>query len=359
MKQVASVIGEAPHCCQRDGGTTQKAQLPDFRRRHIAVKGVGMKRLWNHWIVKNSWGQVRSGWILSAVSVVFFGIRYMIPRVTAELLRNFFIFTGGFDPATDKASDLVVWVNDVGLTVIFQMITELFMIGIPILTWKFLMKKKMREMGFRTGTPGRKEGLVGLALGAFSCTAVFLVLITAGGGQVMSWTPRFSLLIFLWIIAFLLVALGEETFTRGFFMSTLRRTRCSYCIMLLPSVIFASIHLFNPNVTFFSVVNIVLIGLIFSYMYYKSGNLRMCIGYHFAWNVFQGCVFGINVSGMEIPGMLTTQFPHGNSLNGGVFGMEGGVLTTASALLGLLFVWFYYRNSSYDFIRDIDSIQEK
>lgn len=325
------------------------------RRRTAAFRGMDMNRLWHNWMMKNSYGQVRSGWILLAVSAVFFGVRYLIPRITVLLLRTFFIFTGGLDPVSGKSSDLVVWLNDVGLSVIFQILTEIFMIGIPILTWKILMKQRVREMGFRTGTPGRKEGLVGLALGAFSCTVVFLLLITEGGGQVMSWKPRFSLLIGLWIIAFLLVALGEETFTRGFFMSTLRRTRCSYCIMLVPSVIFACIHLFNPNVTFFSVINIVLVGFLFSYMFYKSGNLRMCIGYHFAWNVFQGCVYGINVSGMEIPGMLTTQFPYGNMLNGGVFGMEGGILTTASALLGLLFVWFYYRNSSYDFITDTES----
>lgn len=80
----------------------------------------------------------------------------------------------------------------------------------------------------------------------------------------------------------------------------------------------------------------------------------MCMGFHFTWNTFQGLVYGMPVSGLNIPGIITTVFTEDNMLNGGDFGIEGGVLTTAAMLLCLLFVRYYYRDSEYDFISDTD-----
>lgn len=50
--------------------------------------------------------------------------------------------------------------------------------------------------------------------------------------------------------------------------------------------------------------------------------------------------------------IITTQITHGNLLNGGMFGIEGGILTTFVNLLSFIFVWYYYRDSKYDFVSD-------
>ena len=52
------------------------------------------------------------------------------------------------------------------------------------------------------------------------------------------------------------------------------------------------------------------------------------------------------------PGIITTKYMESNLLNGGAFGIEGGILTTIMTLLSFLFVWYYYRNSNYDFLSD-------
>ena len=44
------------------------------------------------------------------------------------------------------------------------------------------------------------------------------------------------------------------------------------------------------------------------------------------------------VSGLSIPGIITTHFTRDNILNGGGFGIEGGILTTLVTLLSFLFV---------------------
>ena len=58
------------------------------------------------------------------------------------------------------------------------------------------------------------------------------------------------------------------------------------------------------------------------------------------------------VSGLDIKGIITIRFPFDTILNGGAFGIEGGVLTTLITILSFLFVKHYYRNSTYDFISD-------
>ena len=87
-------------------------------------------------------------------------------------------------------------------------------------------------------------------------------------------------------------------------------------------------------------------------MYYKSGNVWMCIGFHIAWNLFQSVVYGMPVSGLDVPAFLVSAYPVGNLLNGGGFGIEGGVLTTVAAVSVMAFTLFYYRTSEYRFFGD-------
>lgn len=139
---------------------------------------------------------------------------------------------------------------------------------------------------------------------------------------------------------------------RGFIMSVLRRTNSKVLAIAVPSLMFGALHLTNPNLTPLSVVNVMLIGVAFSVMYYKSGNLWMCIGYHIAWNLFQSVVYGMPASGVDVPSIVVGGYPVGNLLNGGAFGIEGGVLATVAALLALAYALFRYRASRYRFFEE-------
>ena len=191
-----------------------------------------------------------------------------------------------------------------------------------------------------------------MLLGIVNCSVIFLLVLTIGKGRIVSDGITVSGLTFWWLVAFVLVGIAEEALNRGFFMAVLRRCRNVPVIMFVPSVIFGLLHLRNPGVTFFSFSNIVLAGILFSYMFLRSGSIWMCIGYHITWNIFQGVVYGMPVSGLQPPGIITTKYMESNLLNGGAFGIEGGILTTIMTLLSFLFVWYYYRNSNYDFLSD-------
>lgn len=313
-----------------------------------------MSKLWNNKLIKNKLGQVRSGWIILITMAAFYILTWVFSELFMKVLGQILINTGDINPVTGELSSLVYWFNDVSLPVVFQILTDIFMLAVPIVIWRLVMKHSVREMGLNSLTwkRNRKDGAVGMLLGVVNCSVIFLLVITIGKGRIVSNGITISVMWFWWLFAFVLVGIAEEAMNRGFLMAVLRRCRSIPVIMFVPSVIFGLIHLGNPGVTFFSVANIVFVGVLFSYMFMKSGSIWMCIGYHISWNIFQGLVYGMPVSGLDVPGMITTHYTESNVLNGGAFGIEGGILTTIVTLLTFIFVWYYYRNSKYDFVSD-------
>ncbi|HHY80465.1 MAG TPA: CPBP family intramembrane metalloprotease [Thermoanaerobacter sp.] len=141
--------------------------------------------------------------------------------------------------------------------------------------------------------------------------------------------------------AFILVGLEEELMSRGYFINALNQMGKPWLSVLISSIIFSLMHILNPNIVFLGLLNIFLIGVLFSYMYLKTGNLWMPIGYHISWNYFQGYIFGFNVSGNAIRGIYNA-FPKNNFLSGGDFGLEGGIIATLVILITFLILYYYF-----------------
>ena len=93
-------------------------------------------------------------------------------------------------------------------------------------------------------------------------------------------------------------------------MTTLKTTRCKWAIIGIPSVLFGLMHIFNPNAAALPIFNVALIGVLFSYLFIKTGRLWAPIGFHFTWNFFQGYIFGVPVSGTNVPAsaLMSTVF---------------------------------------------------
>jgi uncharacterized protein len=312
-----------------------------------------MNFLLNNPVIKNKRGQIRSGWIILLVWAALYAITDLLSFLSIGLLQNLLSASGHYPSAGEQPDAVFEWVYNIFLPFYMQILYDLVMILTPIAAWCLVMKRSLSSMGLKPVKMRYKELYAGMFLGALCCFTVFFITVVSGQAVVESWVPSFSILQLWWLIVLIFVALGEEIINRGFLMSTLRRVGSLPFIVLVPSFIFGLIHLGNNGVTFFSVCNIILAGLLFSYMYIRSGNIWMCIGYHFTWNSFQGLVFGMPVSGINVTGMITTHFTADNFITGGIFGIEGGILTTLVTLLGFLFVKYYYRNSTYDFIKDV------
>jgi membrane protease YdiL (CAAX protease family) len=196
-------------------------------------------------------------------------------------------------------------------------------------------------MGFIS--KGWLTGLLhGFVLGAVSIGLMFAILIFTGQAKVAG-VDEVKLLTFTMLIEFIsvgMMAFSEEVLMRGYLMTALKPTRNKGIIFLAPSILFSLFHLMNPGITFLSLLNTFLAGMLFAYMFIQSGKLWLSSGFHIAWNFFQGDIFGMNVSGNTQTAIFETKLGTNELLTGGNYGPEGGILVTCVLLLGFVYVRF-------------------
>lgn len=306
---------------------------------------------------KNKEGKVRSGWKIAAVLGTFFAVVIAIGGITGIIASVILISGGNLDPSTLNYTDNGMKIME-NLNKILLFIQEIVLIFTPIIAWKYVMKRPLSNMGFPSLKEHSKELVIGLLFGIVSMTIVFIALLLTGNAVVESWTPHFTSDTIIYLVIFILVGFAEEIFGRGYVMSVLRQTRSIPAVVLISSILFALMHGANAGIGILPLINLALVGVLFAYMYLKSGNIWMPIGYHITWNYFQGNVYGFKVSGTAPEGIITTTYASNNIFNGGDFGPEGGLFVTAVILLGLLFVRYYYRNETFDFIASEPEVEK-
>src|SRR5699024_3209312 len=143
---------------------------------------------------------------------------------------------------------------------------------------------------------------------------------------------------FIYLFVFILVGIFEEVFFRGYIMRTMERNHNHKAsVYLVSALIFSIFHLGTPNVSLTCLVNIVLVGILFAYMFDVTESLLLAIGYHIMWNFFQGGIFGFPVSGIPPEGIIKIDISHGSHwLTGGAFGVEGGLVATLVIVLSFI-----------------------
>ncbi|KKC30495.1 metal-dependent membrane protease [Caldanaerobacter subterraneus subsp. pacificus DSM 12653] len=293
--------------------------------------GVALKKIF---VNKN--GQMRSGWKITILIAGTFVITLLL-----SFLAFFIIgLIGGYLKYTAQKLYLLLMVGEERFY-LFTTISFLSTVIMITLMLKFIDKKKFKDIGFTSLKYGYKNLIVGFLIGAFSIAIIVLILYILGAVTIER-NSNISAYYLLWgMYAFILVGLEEELMSRGYFINALNQMERPWVSVLISSIIFSLMHILNPNIVFLGLLNIFLIGVLFSYMYLKTGNLWMPIGYHISWNYFQGYIFGFNVSGNAIRGIYNA-FPKNNFLSGGDFGLEGGIIATLVILITFLILYYYF-----------------
>ena len=69
-----------------------------------------------------------------------------------------------------------------------------------------------------------------------------------------------------------------------------------------------------------------------------TGNIWMCSAVHSIWNFVQGNLYGIRVSGFDLMDtvLVSDTVPGKELINGGSFGLEGGLGVTAVLIAGII-----------------------
>lgn len=143
------------------------------------------------------------------------------------------------------------------------------------------------------------------------------------------------------ITAGLMPGFMEELAVRGIVFRWLEEFAGSWAALVITSALFGLMHIFNPNATWFSSFAIAVeAGVLLGGAYMLTRSLWLPMGLHAAWNVSQGAVFDIPVSGNPASGLVEAKLTGPALLSGGGFGLEASVIALAIATAaGVWFVW--------------------
>jgi uncharacterized protein len=208
--------------------------------------------------------------------------------------------------------------------------------------WLF-ERKRPRDAGLGL-TGAVSQTARGFLLGALLLTAVTGVLALTGSYRILGWadvpegTTRATQLGRA-VVIFLAVAIFEEVTVRGIIFRQLEQAIGTWLAILASALFFGFGHRGNPGATWVSSVAIAIeAGALLAAAYVATRSLWMPIGLHWAWNLFEGPVWGSPVSGIDLAVLANARFPGPRLLTGGAFGPEAGL--PAMVLGAALGAWF-------------------
>lgn len=191
----------------------------------------------------------------------------------------------------------------------------------------FALRGSAREFGF------------GLAVGAAVMAIVVGIMALFGGYHIVGYNGP-HVLVGVASVA-IISGIVEEIIFRGLIFRFAEQWLGSIAALLISALLFGAAHLSNPNSSMLAALAIAIeAGLMLGAIYMLTRRLWAAIGLHMAWNSVQGGLFGIAVSGTDVPGLIISETRGDPLLTGGAFGAEASVpaiiLCTA---IGGLFLW--------------------
>jgi len=133
----------------------------------------------------------------------------------------------------------------------------------------------------------------------------------------------------------------EEVATRGWLLTRIAARTNLPLAIAISSSLFGILHMGNAGVTFLSVLNIILDGVLAGLLFIYTDSIWLVVAQHGTWNYVQGNLLGFQVSGTGADASIFS-FTMGDGpdwLTGGEFGAEGSIITTLVLLLSVLIVY--------------------
>jgi len=281
----------------------------------------------------NNVGRLRSGWRASIFVLGFIAAMILITNV----IRAAYFFLHSVVPRLPYADALEDLVSRTALII--------GSLGVGYLCARFLESLPWRSLGLTLHPGWLRDFLIGSGVGILSLAIAVFIAVGGGGIRLnLTTTPGPAVIRTLigTLIIFVIAALAEEAMFRSYLLQTLTRAQLAWLGILLTSLPFASVHLWNPNVvpgvTF---ANTALAGVWLAVAYLRTRSLWLPLGVHWSWNWALGSLFGLPVSGMRVGAhsLLVGTDVGPAWLSGGSYGIEGGAACTVALILSTLFLW--------------------
>jgi membrane protease YdiL (CAAX protease family) len=201
-----------------------------------------------------------------------------------------------------------------------------FAVPMSVVGYAGLVRWLERRRASEVAGPGvlRELGLGVLAgAGLFSMTIGIIALL---GGYAV--TGREPVAVLAGAIAMAIESgVLEELLLRGVVFRVLEEWLGTWAALVLSAALFGAIHLGNPHATAWSATAIAIeAGTLLAAAYMLTRRLWFAMGLHGAWNYTQGAIFGVAVSGNDVPGLLRSEPRGPDWISGGEFGAEASVI---------------------------------
>ena len=224
----------------------------------------------------------------------------------------------------------------------YELFSFVFILILFIFWVKFIEKNPLSTLGFVKRNWLKYLGW-GILLSLLQMGVIALVYQLGGIGSFelneLSLEP---ILFILGLFPFWLLQGGtEEVATRGWLLTRIAARANLPLAIAISSSLFGILHLGNSGVTFLSVLNIVLDGVLAGLLLVYTDRIWLVVAQHGTWNYVQGNLLGFQVSGTGADASIFS-FTMGSGpdwLTGGEFGPEGSIITTIVLLLSLVIVY--------------------
>ena len=233
--------------------------------------------------------------------------------------------------------------NDPNMMVVMLYMTVASIL-INILIYKLIERRTARTMGL-TKHRCIPDYLIGAVLGLIMFSAVVGMNYAAGAVRVSNAadTKNNILLMIVMFVGWMIQGFSEEFAFRGFMMMSAGTYKKPWFAVIFSAILFGAAHIGNSGATVTGVLNVALFGIIMSLYMLRTDSIWGPAALHTVWNWAQGSFFGLKVSGMEVGQSVLhfEQTDHAAWMNGGSFGLEGGLGTTIIlVVVGVILLFF-------------------
>ena len=224
----------------------------------------------------------------------------------------------------------------------YELFSFVFILLLFIFWVKVIEKNSLSTLGFVKKNWLKYLGL-GILLSLLQMGVIALVYQVGGIGTFelneLSLEP---ILFILGLFPFWLLQGGtEEVATRGWLLTRIAARTNLPLAIVISSSLFGILHMGNAGVTFLSVLNIILDGVLAALLFIYTDSIWLVVAQHGTWNYVQGNLLGFQVSGTGADASIFS-FTMGDGpdwLTGGAFGAEGSIITTLVLLVSLVIVY--------------------
>ena len=218
-----------------------------------------------------------------------------------------------------------------------------FIIGAIVLFWKLIQKKTVRDLGF-TGNP--VSYLTGALIGAVLVLISTIVIVLTGAIKLNGVFDKINIpMVVAMLICYVLQGAMEEILCRGVVHQLLIKKTSVPVTIGVSAALFTIPHLSgmsgdSPMIVAAAIVNLILISVIFSLLTLRFKSIWVACGLHSVWNYILYSILGLNLSGNDeiVASVFDMSSVGSNILNGGEYGIEASIITTAVLAAMIAFV---------------------